>query len=196
MIDDAGHFRAALRPAGNALLATATSVDPVRFRVDGPRLLLVDGLNEIWDPSDEGLSFEMRLLAALLGSNHIEDAIEALGFRLDETILGMELFEDPTGRIPVQQIGGTHAWIRLEPGISRPRSITIVSGDRTYEARADQYGERGNGWFPTEASVTVNGRVALSLSVTDLAPTTSDLAPLGGPEPVVQESVRLPRLPL
>lgn len=196
MVDDAGHFRAALRPAGNALLATSTSAEPIRFRTDGPRIVLVDGRNEIWDPADQELDFEMRILAALLGSNDIEDAIESLGFRLDETVLGMELFVDSTGEVPVQQIGGAHAAIRLEPGISRPRSITIVTGDRTYEARADEYGERGNGWFPTEASVAVNGQVVLTLSVTDLAPTTSDLAPLDGTALVVRESVRLPRLPL
>lgn len=196
MVDDAGSFRAALRPAGNALLATSTSAEPVRFRVDGDRVVLVAGRNEIWDPADQELGFEMRIIAALLCADDIEDSLAALGFQLDATILGMELFQTSGGSLPVQQIGGSHAWIRLEPGLSRPRSITIVSGDRTFEARAEEYGDHGNGWFPTESTVSVNGQVVLSLSVTDLASTTSDLAPLGGTELVVRESVVLPRLPL
>ena len=196
LVDDASLFRGVLRPAGNGLLATSTDAEPVRFRVDGARLLLVEGRNESWDPADHSLSFEMRILAALLGSDGVDDAFAALGFRLDESVLGMEIFDSAEGDVIVQRIGGSHAWIRLEPGIARPRSFTVVSADRTFEARATAYGDRGRGWFPTESEVVVDGLVVLALSVTDLAPTTSDLAPLAGEALPTRVRVRLPRLPL
>lgn len=196
LIDDASIFRGVLRPAGNGLLATSSEAQPVRFRVDGSRLLLVDGRNETWDPADAALSFEMRLIAAFLASDGVEDAFAALGFRLDETVLGMEFFDGAEGDVIVQRIGGSHAWIHLEPGIARPRSFTIVSADRVFEARASEYGERGRGWFPTETEVVVDGQVVLTLSVTDLAPTTNDLAPLAGVQLPQRARVPLPRLPL
>lgn len=186
-----------MRPAGNAILATAEDARPLRFRADTSTVVLVDGVQGIWDPADESLDYAKRLLAAFLTANDVEDAFTALGFRLDETVLGMELFEDEeAGEIAVQRIGGSHAWLRLEPGIARPRSFTIVSGNLTFEVRATAYGDAGNGWFPTEAEVTVDGRRVLGLSVTDLAASTGDLAPLDPDFSTQTTVIALPRLPL
>lgn len=197
LVDDGGRFRGVLRPAGNAILVEAGDAQPVRFRTNDSSLLLVEGMQTTWSPADEALPFETRLLAGFLSTDDLDDAFAALGFQLDETVLGMELFDDAlAGEIAVHRIGGSHAWVRLEPGIARPRSFTIVSGNQTYEVRANAYGDAGNGWYPTETAVLVDGRVVLEFSVTDLAPTTGDLSPLTQAATPSRPAIDLPRLPL
>ncbi len=198
MLEDAAEFRQALGPVyGNAIVRDAGGPPiPLRFQTDSGG---VDAL--VGNPllvSDETVGFDRRLAAALLGSGPLGEAFAALGFRLPETNLGVEVFETPEGAILVTRIGSPNASVALEPGISRPREIRIVGGGVAWIARIPAYTDLASGWYPGRVDVSVDGVPSLSVVITDLGPSSANLAPLDASAPGdgAGPALVFPRLPL
>ena len=200
MLQDALLFRGALRePFMNAHLRMGQEAHHVRWRSGEDGLQTLAGPPANWDPADDTLPMEQRMVAALLSTSSLERAVADLGFRLAVESLGVDVFEEDDPDVLVRRIGGPHAWVALESGTSRPRMIGISTGGQDYVAVAQAYGEAGAGWLPTQVVVRSNQGALLELSITDAGPLTTDLAPLDdvqseGPEPRPRR--RFPRLPL
>lgn len=197
LLEDSADFRGALRgPAANVTVRSDGDVLHGRVRCGPDGWTWLSGRPGAWTASDEVLPFELRLLGALYATSGVTETVAALGFRLDATLLGVDAMDTPEGTVFVAHIGGSHVEVVIEHDIARTREIRVLWAGEWHVVRALEYGPAGNGWFPTRAEVRRGDVTVLSVEVTDVGPSASNLAALDAGAAPVRSALRLPRLPL
>lgn len=154
-----------------------------------------------WSVSDLALAFELRLVAALLTEGPLDETMTALGVSLDDTSLGLEVLwgPEPNSGQFVAVFGSDEAAVLLEPDLGRLREIRLRHGRATYHARVLEYGDTGRGWMPTEVEVWRDSARVARVTVTDVARSADELAPLSSgvdtsPAAVSPDLGRLPHV--
>ncbi len=203
LLEDTGDFRAALGSAAANVTMTAGE-DTVNGRIaQQPRgFRWIAGRNGAWAADDDALAFPLRMAAAIFATDDVTDAVAALGFRLDETLLTVDVMATAEGDMLVSRLGGSHASVAIEHDIARLREIRIHYGNVEYIARALAYDGPGNGWFPSRVVVLEDGVEVLQISVGDVARETSNLAAMDTvgqattAPAAATNTLRFPRMPL
>jgi hypothetical protein len=177
---DAATWRATL---GRTLHATVQSAElaagPIHLRIDGDAITLdPDGTSVVVRTDDASAPWPLRLLSALLTTQPLEAALDALNAPLQPALLTWDTHTASVPAALVRRIGTDAAQVWLADGTSAPHAVHVRRSDGLWRADVVAWSEAVHGWYPERVQVMHNDEVVLDLALLDLAPRLDSLAPL------------------
>ncbi len=139
-----------------------------------------------------------HLLAAALAPGTAEQLADMLITELSTQSAGYDTIELPGAPAIVYRMGTTALGLALDAETSLLRQIRWRTESGDYELTVVSRSDASNGWYPAELLIRIDGRTWGAVSITDVADSERDLAPLQQADLLIvpADALRFPRLPL
>lgn len=139
-----------------------------------------------------------HLMAAALAPGSSEQLAAMLNTELSTQSLGYDTIVLPDGPVIVYRMGTTSLGLAVDAETSLLRQVRWRTESGEYEMTVVSRSDASNGWYPAELLLRADGRTWGAVSITDVADSERDLAPLQQADLLIvpADALRFPRLPL